>query len=487
MANGTFGQKLALGFGFSGLVLILVAGAGYRSTKQLIAVDKAVKHSQEVRRLLSDILSGYQDAETGQRGYLLTGQDAYLEPYTTGLSDIARLDRQLSQLTTDSPAQQQSLTELRKVGGERLAILQRVIESRKQNGLAAAQSEVLRGTGLIAMNHVRALIRQMDSTESDLLEARRKAAEENAARATSSILYGSIAGLAVLGVASWWMIRTMSNQIGSAVQHVRTSSVELQSVATQQASTARQQATSMTEISTTLNELLTTSRQIAENAQEVSSTAEQVTEAAQQGSVNVDKNRDSIQAIHGQVKRIVEHMLELDRKSGQAGLVTEIVAELAEQTNILATNATIEAVGTGESGRRFGAVADEIRKLADRVGGSTKEIRNLIEEIRSAVQATVAATESGAKSANHGVRQFDELTHSFQKITRIVSASVDSSRGIELSTRQQATAVEQVNIAVANLTQGARQTESSTTQTLQTANQLASLSLELQQIVSASA
>ena len=103
-------------------------------------------------------------------------------------------------------------------------------------------------------------------------------------------------------------------------------------------------------------------------------------------------------------------MLDLGKKSQQIGGILEIINELAEQTNILSINATIEAAGAGESGKRFAVVADEIRKLADRVGGSTKEIRGLIDQIRAAVNAAVMATEGGSKAVDAGTRQFGEVT-----------------------------------------------------------------------------
>ena len=114
--------------------------------------------------------------------------------------------------------------------------------------------------------------------------------------------------------------------------------------------------------------------------------------------------------IKRQVDLIVTHMLDLGKKSQQIGGILEIINELAEQTNILAINATIESAGAGDAGKRFSVVADEIRKLADRVGGSTKEIRALIEEIRAAVNTTVMATESGTKAVDLGARQFAEVT-----------------------------------------------------------------------------
>ena len=179
------------------------------------------------------------------------------------------------------------------------------------------------------------------------------------------------------------------------------------------------------------------------------------------------------------------HMLDLGKKSQQIGGILEIINELAEQTNILSINASVEAAGAGEAGRRFAVVADEIRKLADRVGGSTKEIRGLIEEVRAAVNTTVMATEGGAKAAEAGSRQFAEVTTSFQSIASLVGTSTEAAREIELSTKQQATAVEQVNVAISNVAQATRETEASSTQTLQTAVELTTLSRELGRMIQA--
>src|SRR5216684_6246017 len=110
-------------------------------------------------------------------------------------------------------------------------------------------------------------------------------------------------------------------------------------------------------------------------------------------------------------------MPELGKKSQEVGAVLDIVSELAEQTNILAINATIEAAGASEAGKRFAVVADEIRKLADRVAGSTKEIRGLIEDVRSSVNTTVMTTEGGSKSVDAGAKQFTEVASAFKQIT----------------------------------------------------------------------
>jgi len=180
-------------------------------------------------------------------------------------------------------------------------------------------------------------------------------------------------------------------------------------------------------------------------------------------------------------------MLDLGKKSQQIGAVLDIVTELAEQTNILSINATIEAVGAGESGKRFSIVADEIRKLADRVSISAKEIRALIDDVRSSVNTTVMATETGSKAVDSGTRQFGDVATLFREIASLVVTTTEAAREIELSTKQQATAVEQVNIAIANVAQATRETEASAGQTIQTATELATTSRDLLRLVKSKA
>ena len=287
----------------------------------------------------------------------------------------------------------------------------------------------------------------------------------------------------VVGLIGWFITYSLSQQIGGAIGLVQSSSSELQAAANQQAVGAKQQSTAMNEIATTISELLATSRQIAESAQRVAQNAEQTASSARSGHGTVDLTHESISGIRRQVDQIVAHMLELGKKSQEIGSVLDIVSELAEQTNILAINATIEAAGAGEAGKRFAVVADEIRKLADRVGGSTKEIRTLIDDVRGAVNTTVMATETGSKAVDAGSRQFGEVAVAFKQIAGLVSTTTEAAREIELSTKQQSTAVEQVNVAIANVTQASMETETSAGQILQTVSQLSALSHDLLRII----
>jgi methyl-accepting chemotaxis protein len=483
LKSWTFGRKLAAGFGLAGLVLLIIAAIAYRNIYGLIDNDKWVDHSYQVRTTLAQLQSSLKDAETGQRGYIITGDDGYLTPYQAALPQIGSLVDVAKQLTADNPRQQQRLAELLPLINDKLVELKQTIDLRRSQGLDGALKVITSDVGKTYMDQIRAIITAADHEETDLLQQRSIDAHNAADLTMSIILWGGALGIIAVGLIGWVITSSLTQQIGSAVGQVQSSSAELQAAANQQATSAKEQTMAMSEITTTISELLATSRQIAESAQRVSHTAEQTAVSARSGHGTVDVTQESILGIRRQVDQIVTHMLELGKKSQEIGAVLEIVSELAEQTNILAINATIEAAGAGESGKRFAVVADEIRKLADRVGGSTKEIRTLIDDVRSAVNTTVMATETGSKSVDAGARQFNDVAQAFKQIAGLVTTTTEAAREIELSTKQQSTAVEQVNIAISSVAQASVETETSASQTLLTASQLAGLSKDLLRII----
>jgi methyl-accepting chemotaxis protein len=468
-------------------MLFLVGAVGYRSSETLVDNDHRVTHSHLVLEGLDHVLSLLKDTETGQRGYVMTGEDAYLEPYLAARPAIARAMEDLRHLTADAPQQQRRLDEAAPLINAKLAELQRTIDLRRTQGFDASLKVVLTNEGKNAMDEFRRLIGAAEQDERDLLKQRADLAESVAATTKATILgAAALASLCVLLVA-WYITRSLNEQLGSAVSNMRSCSAELEAAASQQAAGARQQSSAAAEVSTTIMELLSTSKQIADSARGVARIAEQAGQGARGGDQTVQRAQEAIVAIKRQVDLIVAHMLELGRKSQQAGGILELVNELAEQTNILSINATIEAAGAGEHGRRFAAVAEEIRKLADRVGASTKEIRALIDDIRAAVNTTVMATETGTKAVDAGTRQFGEVTTAFADIARLVGTTTEAAREIELSTKQQASAVEQVNTAITSVAQATKETEASSGQTLQTARQLTGLSADVSRLVQAGA
>ncbi|MFT3698548.1 MAG: CHASE3 domain-containing protein [Kofleriaceae bacterium] len=485
MNTWTFGKKVGLGFAVSVFALAIIASAGYRSASNLIENDQKVAHTVLVRREIAQLLTDLTNAETGQRGYVITGREDFLQPYTNALTAIDRDFDEVKRQTADNPLQQGRFEKLRSVIDQKLTEMKAVLDERKTS-FEAAQAHVSQGVGKEYMDKIRSLMAEADEEEARLMEQRRIESEESTSVTKTIILWGGVAGVLMTIVAAFLVITSLTKQIGSGVRDLQSSSAELQASANQQASGATEQASAMTEIATTISELLATSRQIAESAQRVSQIASETAGAARAGSATIKRSNDATTGVRRQVDQIVAHMLDLGKKAQQIGVVLDIVSELAEQTNILAINATIEASGAGESGRRFGVVAAEIRSLADRVGASTKEIRNLIDDVRGAVNTTVMATEAGSKAVDSSAGTVADMATSFNQISSLVGTTTDAAREIELSTKQQASAVEQVNSAITNVAQSTREAEASATQVLQTSGQLTKLSTELLRIVQAS-
>lgn len=482
-SNWTFARRLAVGYGLAGLTLLLVGATAYRTTGGLIENNDLVDHTYLVKERLANLLLDLVDVETGTRGYVITGDDGFLEPYKSGTEAVKAHLSELQQLTADDPTEQRRLAALQQTIATTLSYSAHAVALRQSDGLDAAAKYIATGVGKTEMDRIRTDVTDADRQETGLLEARTASARSRAEWTLSIILWGGIIGAIAVGIVGWLITRSLTRQIGTTVQHVQSSAAELQAAANQQATGLREQATAMSEITTTITELLVTSRQIAESAQRVAQIAEQTAGGARSGQGTVDTAQDAISGIRRQVDQIVDYMLNLGKKSQQIGAVLDIVAELAEQTNILAINATIEAAGAGDSGKRFAVVADEIRKLADRVSGSTKEIRTLIDDVRSAVNTTVMATETGSKAVETGSEQFGEVADGFRQIADLVATTTDAAREIELSTKQQTTAVEQVNLAIASVAQASHETEASAGQTLQTASELAVLSTGLSRII----
>lgn len=479
----TIGRQIMIGFLLPVLLFISLGTFVYETSQQQIETSQQVTHTHAVLTGLSNLLSAMQDAEIGQRGFILTGAEVFLEPYQSGTQMIGHEVDEVRKLTADNPLQQRRLDLLQPLIRDKLAQLAETIAARRGQGLDPIDGLSTHARGKQIMDDIRKIVREMVAHESELLSRRDREAQQAADRLTSTLLSSTIIGILVVIVMVLLIVRRIDRQIGATVQHMLSASAELQSAATQQARGAKAQVSASTEVATTMRELVTTSHQIAESAHRVTLLAGDTAGSAQAGDQMVQDAQRALELVKHHVDRIVNHMLDLGKRSQDIGGILDLIKELSEQTHILAINATIEAAGAGDSGRRFAVVADEIRKLADRVSGSTKDIRGLIEEIRAAANTTVMATEDGAKAADACMRQFGETTTSLKRITESVTSTAQASREIELSTKQQTTAVEQVSVAIADVAQTARETDASSGQTLETAAQLSGVAKQLARLI----
>ncbi len=483
----TFSQKVAAGFAVVVVLAVLISLVAVYALVAVAAAKDGVLTGSVRNRLEAEKMQGAVEwRSSAARGFLLTREPRFVDAQEqAGKAYQESLSLLKTAVTTDEG--RRLLAGVETSGDEYDAAIGRILDMRRTDASIDSVAQAFDQQVLPKRDVFRSRMAELEAQEERELASETNRANELATFAEWFVAFVALLAVVVAVSAGFVLSRVLGRQVGTAISQVESAAAELQASANQQATGAREQATAMSEIATTIRELLTTSNQIAEGSKRVARIAADTAAAADAGELTVDRSNAAIGAIRDQVEVVVTHMLELGRKSQQIGSVLEIVSELAEQTNILAINATIEAAGAGEAGKRFGVVADEIRKLADRVASSTKEIRGLIDDVRGAVNTTVMATEGGAKSVEAGSRQFSDAATAFRQIAELILTTTDAAREIELSTKQQATAVEQVNEAIASVAQTTKETETSSLQTLQTASQLAGLSKDLLRLVRSNA
>jgi len=228
-----------------------------------------------------------------------------------------------------------------------------------------------------------------------------------------------------------------------------------------QATISNEQSASITEITSTMEEFSASSSQIAEHSRSVVGIAAETHEGTKKGAASVEMFSSKMDEINSDCQNSIKEIMDLGSKSNDISKVMEIINNIADQTKLIAFNAALEASSAGESGKRFGVVASEIRRLADSVMESISEIEGKIKEIQEAANNLVISSEKNSKTINEGMQISRETMDALNKIITGAKETNDAAKQISLSTQQQKTASDQVVIALREIDRGSRQTAQS--------------------------
>ncbi len=207
------GTKISVGFGVTLAIFVIVGTISYESVTKQTEAAAWVAHTREVQNQLDELMSAMQDAETGQRGYVITGADSYLAPYTDGAGRAEEVRRHVAQLVTDNPAQQARAQALAPLVTDKLSELQQAIDVRKSRDFAAAQSLISTDRGKKSMDAIRALVREMNGEEDDLLKVRAASAQRDALEAKWTIVLGTLAAIILAGLAGLMITRNIAGPL----------------------------------------------------------------------------------------------------------------------------------------------------------------------------------------------------------------------------------------------------------------------------------
>jgi methyl-accepting chemotaxis protein len=289
-----------------------------------------------------------------------------------------------------------------------------------------------------------------------------------------------------LGNAFSTMVVKLREQIQEIVEGVNvlaSSGSEIMASVSQLTSGAAETSTAVSETTTTVEEVKQTTLVSTQKAKHVSELGQKTVEISQTGLKAIEDTIQGMNRIKEQVESIADMVVRLSEQSQAIGEIIATVNDLAEQSNLLAVNASIEAAKAGEQGKGFAVVAQEIRSLAAQSKQATTQVRNILFDVQKAISSAVMATELGSKAVEAGVRLSTQAGEAIDVLAESVTEATNASIQIAASSQQQLIGMDQVVSAMENIRQAALQMASSTKQTEQSAHNLHNLGQRLQGIV----
>lgn len=467
MSQNIFRLSRIITLGF-GSIFLLMIGIGVLSKLSLDKLAEAVDcqtHTYLVKTNLQALEKDLVDAETGQRGFLFTNKQEYLEPYNNGIIAFSKSINQLKELIKDNSEQVKNLEKVEKIAQRKIDELAETISLKKAGKDQDVKKIVLSGQGKMFMDELRNKLAEMIKIEDDLLVKRAKSAKDSAQLSMFVSTGGTVFTL-VFGVfIVLFIYRNIILPINQIVNIIASSSTEIATTVEEQERTATEQSSFVNQTKIAMDELGAYSQGSAAQAQSATRSAQQALTSIKFGNIAVQETLESMIIVKQKVKEIAVQIEQLNEKTNQISNISSAVTDLANQTNMLALNASIESVHAGENGKGFAIVATEIRKLANQSKKSVEEINYLLVDIKNAIDSTVTVTNEGTNTLQLGSETAEKTANAFDGIANAVNNMLSNNQQISQTAQQQALAIQQVVHAMNMINQSARDTASGISQT----------------------
>jgi methyl-accepting chemotaxis protein len=537
--------KILLGYAGTLVIVLVLAGLVYQGLDRTVESAGWVRHTQDVLLHNSAISKLLVDMETGERGFVITGDDVFLEPYNLGRTAIAVSISETLALVADNAGQMQRMQAISAaVQDWQRQDLEPTIQARR-GGAVQAAALVQFGRGKAMLDQIRRQQDEFAGTEQNLMITRAQD-EIDATRRLQFLVIGGTALAALLGLAgSLLSARSIARRVGTVAKGAaaiasgdlgpsiptmdsgdeidalgtsfntmtdslrtamstkvekesletvlregQTASALLASTANQilgsvneLGATTNEQAAAVSETTATVDEVTATSQQVLRQANAVASMAIQASDVAQRGLATVDATVTAMLDIRGRVESIAEQMLTLSEQTQQVGEITTTVDDLADQSNLLAVNAAIEAARAGEQGRGFAVVAQEVRSLAERSKAATVQVRTILGEIQRATNAAVLATEQGTKGVAAGSAQVEQAGLTIRQLADTIRESSEAAQQIVASVGQHGAGMEQIAAAMTSINRATTGTAGGARQLQEAAGSLNDMAQRLASVV----
>jgi methyl-accepting chemotaxis protein len=272
-------------------------------------------------------------------------------------------------------------------------------------------------------------------------------------------------------------------QVTGSTGQLASAADEMSAITVQTSQGIHEQQSQTDQLATAMNEMAATVQEVAKHALDAAGAATEANNESSAGRQVVDTAVSAINALAADIQHAAEAINRVEEDSERIGTVLDVIRGIAEQTNLLALNAAIEAARAGEQGRGFAVVADEVRTLAGRTQESTQEIQNMIESLQSGAKEAVQLMEQSREQTQNGVEQTSKAGDALITIAEAVARINDMNTQIASAAEQQSAVAEEININVTTINQVAEQSAEGAEQTARSSEDLARLANDLQAMV----
>jgi twitching motility protein PilJ len=278
-------------------------------------------------------------------------------------------------------------------------------------------------------------------------------------------------------------LRSLVTTINETAMHVSTSAQETQATAMHLAEAAEHQAQQITSASAAINEIAVSIDEVSKNSAESADVAQRSVQIASKGAGIVRQTIQGMDSIRDQIQETSKRIKRLGESSQEIGSIVELINDIAEQTNILALNAAIQAASAGEAGRGFAVVADEVQRLAERASGATRRIETLVQTIQADTNEAVTSMEQTTAEVVAGARLAEDAGLALGEIEKVSNDLADLIQNISEAARQQSAAATNISATMNVIQEITTQTSVGASQTAESIGNLAQLAADLRRSV----
>ena len=527
----SIGSKIGLGYACAFILLLVIGVTAYQNVTHGIENAALVTRSHSAIIELNHVTIRMENAEAGLRGYLLSSDESYLDHYSNMLAAIEKDMADIGETTKDTNFVD-VVAQLQAAVSNKCSLMKEELKLKSSGGGDAITALFKEGKGEKASDALRALVDKVVVEEEKLLAQHEKEAKDDDRLTCNVIRYGSIVALIVLSILGiiitlnitrpvknlvdvanavgagnltldakdtgrhdelGVLTKSFNQMIGNLRVQIReildgvgvlaSSAGEISTTVSQLAASATETASSVSETTATVEEVKKTAELAREKSRTVAEGARETSRIAQAGEETVRATADSMTRIREQVDSVAASMVKLSEQSQAIGMIIASVDDIAEQSNLLAVNAAIEAAKAGEHGKGFSVVAQEVKNLAEQSKQATAQVRTILNDIQRATSTAVMATEQAGNAVNGGSAQSTRTGEAIQTLARNIQTAAEASAQIAVSAQQQFAGVDQVTIAMENIKQASEQNVEGTRQMELAARNLDTLGRRLKDLV----